>query len=167
MWRTPASEASIMIRARSLGRLAAVGIIVFSAGAAAETPSRLSGSLTAAVQSTDHQQLLLGTGEIGVSLSARVALAIDLGVVSDLGGPDGAWGFANPQLTVDVAFAPGPLHLDAIAGSTVPIGSGGGDQASATTRDAMLSGTDWGGPMFAPNHIDLFEGMKLAAPLGA
>ena len=156
-----------MVHARTWGRLAALGMIAFSAGAIAETPPRLSGSLTAAVQSTDHQQLVLGTGEIALSLTPRVALALDLGVVSDLGGPDGAWGFANPQLSVDVAFEPGPLHLDAIAGTTVPIGSGGGDQASPTTRDAMLSGTDWGGPMFAPNHVDLFGGMKLAAPLGA
>src|SRR5262249_38514377 len=52
------------------------------------------------------------------------------------------------------------------AGSTIPVGSGGGDDADPTVRDGMLAATDWGGPMFAPNHIDLFAGGKISYASG-
>src|SRR5262249_46995199 len=122
--------------------------ILASARAGAD---RVSGSFTAALQSTDQMQLLLGTGELDLALSARVSLALALGFVSDLGGPAGAWGFANPQISVALAHMLGPLQLDGLAGITLPIGSGGGDRADPATLNAMLASTDWGGPMFAPD----------------
>jgi hypothetical protein len=146
-----------------MGRLAALLTLLVSPRASAE---RVSGSFSAALQSTDQTQLLLGTGELDLALSAHITLTLDLGFVSDLGGPADAWGFANPQLAVDLAYVLGPLQLDGIAGITLPVGSGGGDHADPVTLAAMLAGTDWGGPMFAPDHMDFFGGLKLAAPVG-
>jgi hypothetical protein len=74
-----------------------------------------------------------------------------------------ASGFANPALGATFGFDLAPhARLAFTFGTTIPIGSGGGDAAAnAGALRAMLNGTDWGGPMFGPNHLDVYEGFAL------
>jgi hypothetical protein len=44
----------------------------------------------------------------------------------------------------------------------VPVGTGGGDDADPAVLRASLSGTDWNGPIFAPNHLTSSGGVRLS-----
>jgi hypothetical protein len=95
-----------------------------------------------------------------------VSVFARLGIVDDRSaGESRAWGVSNPA--VGAIFKTrwgGHLQLALLAGTTVPVGSGGGDAPThPDALQAMLNGTDWGGPMFGPNHLDVFEGFRLTA----
>ena len=108
---------------------------------------------------------------LGVSCDLEGTLAVFalFGLVDNrTEGEARAWGVANPSLgmTLEMPVAR-RLDLGLIFGSTVPVGSGGGDFPSRPiVLRAMLSGTDWGGPMFGPNHIDVYEGLRLTSSEG-
>jgi len=89
-----------------------------------------------------------------------------LGFVDDRSSVEpGAWGVSNPQVgAVFRRRLSEHVRLSLIGGTTVPVGSGGGDAPPHPgALRAMLNGTDWGGPMFGPDHLDVFEGFRLAA----
>jgi hypothetical protein len=46
------------------------------------------------------------------------------------------------------------------SGATVPIGSGGGDSPAPAAFRAWTNSVDWGGAMFAVNHVDVFNGLR-------
>lgn len=95
-----------------------------------------------------------------------VSVFTRLGFVDDRSaGESRAWGVSNPAVGAMLKTRWGDhLQLALLAGTTVPVGSGGGDApAHPDALRAMLNGTDWGGPMFGPNHLDVFEGFRLTA----
>jgi hypothetical protein len=81
-------------------------------------------------------------------------------------GLQSAVDIANPALGVNVQVeADKGLVLGGQFGVTVPVGTGGGDSASAAGIRAWMNSIDWGGVMYAPNHLDLFAGARAAYTL--
>lgn len=120
-------------------------------------------------QDAPHQTTRLTIVSASREMSDRVSLFCKLGLVQDRSAIGAAaWGVSNPVLgaTLQVLFGD-RLQLVIVLGSTVPLGSGGGDAPGRPgALRAMLNGTDWGGPMFGPNHLDLFEGFRFATSAG-
>jgi hypothetical protein len=149
---------------------AACVLAVARAGAgesSAATPrSWISLDQTAIWQDAPSQTTAITILSAGRDLSRSLTLFGRLGLVGD--GFDRelrAWGVANPTLgaTVRVRRA-GRVRVSFVLASTLPVGSGGGDApARPSALRAMLNGTDWGGPMFGPNHLDVSEGIRLSA----
>jgi hypothetical protein len=120
-------------------------------------------------QDEPDQTTTLTIVSVSRQIGERTSLFCRLGMVHDRSTVEPrAWGVSNPAAGATLQLRlPGRLELGLVLGTTLPIGSGGGD--TPTRPDAlraMLNGTDWGGPMFGPNHLDLFEGLRLAASLG-
>jgi hypothetical protein len=101
-------------------------------------------------------------------VTPRLALFARGGLVDDERDASGkVWAVANPAVgaTLKVPIA---AHVSCALtmGTTLAVGSGGGNRGSPRTLAAMLSGTDWGGPMFGPNHMDVFEGVGVSGDVG-
>jgi hypothetical protein len=78
-----------------------------------------------------------------------------------------AIGAANPALGVSLQFAIGKhIKVGGLSGITIPIGSGGGNSPSPAAFRAWTNSVDWGGAMFAVNHVDIFNGVRGAYTLG-
>jgi hypothetical protein len=72
-----------------------------------------------------------------------------------------ATGFANPALGVSGQLELGKhVKLGALSGATIPIGSGGGSSPTPAAFRAWTNSVDWGGAMFAVNHVDVFGGLR-------
>src|SRR5262249_37029349 len=73
------------------------------------------------------------------------------------------WGFSNPLLGGALNFPLGTHFAFGLnAGVTIPVGSGGGNDADDATVTAMLSGLVWAGPMFAANYLTPYGGATLS-----
>ncbi len=102
-------------------------------------------------------------------VSPRWGLYARLGLVRDTTQDTGSTAvLTNPALgaTYDRELG-GGLSLAALGGLALPLGGGGGDRADLRPLYGMLNATDWGGPMFTPNHVDLFLGARLERSLRA
>lgn len=76
---------------------------------------------------------------------------------------DGATSLSNPLIGASLPFSlPRSFGLDLHVFGTLPVGTGGGDDADPNALRASLMGTDWHGPMFAPNHLTAAGGAKLS-----
>src|SRR5262249_40132823 len=72
-----------------------------------------------------------------------------------------ATGLANPALGASLQLDLGKhFKIGGQSGSTLPIGSGGGNSPTPGAYRAWTNSVDWGGAMFAVNHVDLFNGLK-------
>jgi hypothetical protein len=81
-------------------------------------------------------------------------------------GLQNAVDIANPALGINMQVeAAQDLVFGAQSGLTVPVGTGGGNTPSAAELRAWMNSIDWGGVMFAPNHLDLFVGARAAYTL--
>jgi len=127
-------------------------------------------SFAGAFETAGTDQLFIGVLEMTIDASPRLQLFVQLGFMGDWrssGAGQDSMGMGNPVVGATYELPPfAPFRLHLTVGSTIPVGSGGGDDANPTVRDAMLSATDWGGPMFAPNHLDLFVGGKISYSSG-
>jgi hypothetical protein len=74
-----------------------------------------------------------------------------------------ATGLANPALGASLSFDLGKhFKVGGQSGVTLPIGTGGGDSPSPAAFRAWTNSIDWGGAMFAVNHVDVFNGVRAA-----
>ncbi len=133
--------------------------------ALAADPPRTSISLDRSTIWQDAPDQLTGLTVLSVSRDYdSVSVVARLGLVDDRSAPEPrAWGIANPVVGAVFRFRLSEhVLLSLLGGTTVPVGSGGGDgPARPETLRAMLNGTDWGGPMFGPDHLDVYEGFRL------
>ena len=79
---------------------------------------------------------------------------------------EAASGIANPALgfTGQVPFGK-HVKVGGVAGATLPLGSGGGNTPHPAALKAWVSSVDWGGAMFAVDHVDVFGGLKASYSL--
>jgi hypothetical protein len=148
-----------------------VSLLAGAAGAAEGPPRRPAGVSLSLNQARIWQRAPAQTTDLTIlsgsyDLTRSVTLFGRLGLVDNRSGAEAkAWGVANPSVGASFGVPlTARLRLGLVFGSTLPVGSGGGDApARPTALSAMLSGTDWGGPMFGPNHIDVYEGFSLTA----
>ena len=76
-------------------------------------------------------------------------------------------GFANPAAGLTASVPVGKhLTLGGIVGVTVPVGSGGGNAPNKAVLKAWTNSIDWGGAMFAVDHVDTLVGGKGALAFG-
>ncbi len=79
-----------------------------------------------------------------------------------------ATGLANPALGASLQFPIGKHFIvGGTSGLTLPIGSGGGNGPSAAAFRAWNNSIDWGGAMFAVDHLDIFNGVRASFAAGA
>lgn len=80
---------------------------------------------------------------------------------------DSATAFANPAagLTANVPIGK-HLVLGGLVGLTAPLGTGGGNAPSANLLKAWTNSIDWGGAMYAVDHVDAMAGVHGAFTLG-
>jgi hypothetical protein len=72
-----------------------------------------------------------------------------------------ATGLANPALGASLQFDLGEhFKVGGLSGATIPIGSGGGNAPAPAALRAWTNSVDWGGAMFAVNHVDVFNGVR-------
>jgi hypothetical protein len=151
--------ARLVVASAALALLEGIG-----AGTAAAGPRAVSLSRAAIWQRLPDQttDLTVVTASLDVgrswSVFGRIGLVDDESTLEER-----ASGFANPALGATFGFELARhVRLAFTLGSTIPVGSGGGDSpARPAALRAMLNGTDWGGPMFGPNHLDVYEGFAL------
>lgn len=154
-----------MRRKVGVGVLAAA-VASAGAGRVAAEPPRTSISLDRSTIWQDAPSQRTGLTVLSVSRDYdSVSVFARLGFVDDRSSVEpGAWGVSNPQVGAVFRWRLSEhVRLSLIGGTTVPVGSGGGDAPPHPgALRAMLNGTDWGGPMFGPDHLDVFEGFRLA-----
>jgi hypothetical protein len=81
-------------------------------------------------------------------------------VYNESSGLESATELANPTFGVNLRFeVTKHLTLGAQSGLMPPIGTGGGDTPSPAAQRALMNSIDWGGTMYAVNHLDLFNGV--------
>jgi len=138
-------------------------------GAAARASTAISIDTAAIWQDAPDQTTTLTIVSASRDLTRRLGLFGRIGMVRDRSAIEGpAWGVSNPATGATLKISTRDrLQLAVVFGTTLPLGSGGGDRPGRPQAlRAMLNGTDWGGAMFGPNHIDVFEGFRVAASVG-
>jgi hypothetical protein len=89
-------------------------------------------------------------GRIGTAANA----SSDVGSATDV---------ANPAVGLNLQLDVGKhVKVGGTSGVTIPIGTGAGDSASAGAFRAWTNSVDWGGAMFAVDHLDIFDGVRAA-----
>ncbi len=69
--------------------------------------------------------------------------------------------FANPAAGVSSQIELGKhVKVGGLAGITVPVGSGAGNTPNTAALKAWTNSVDWGGAMFAVDHVDVFGGLR-------
>jgi hypothetical protein len=132
-------------------------------GAAPPAPIGLSGGLS-------NSFVLRGNGAestLMTVLSASYAWTSSFSTFARVGsvynastGLESAAGWANPALGASVLFpVTKSLSIGGLSGVTIPVGSGGGNSPSPAALRAWTNSIDWGGAMFAVNHVDIFAGV--------
>jgi len=132
------------------------------AQAKAPAPLGVTLTLTSTAQLQDvDQRTLMFVANGSYTLSSGVSVFGRLGWVNDHGADGSA--VANFLIGASMPIAlPGPFGLTVRAVVTPPVGTGGGRDADPAALRASLMATDWGGPMFAPNHLSLGVGARLS-----
>ncbi len=110
--------------------------------------------------------VLIGAYDVNkwVSVFGRVGMvhntSADTATATGVGNPIGGITFNLPSTD--------HVKLGGIAGVSIPVGSGGGNAPSAGMLRAWCNSIDWGGVMFAVDHLDVQAGLNatfLAGPL--
>ena len=82
-------------------------------------------------------------------------------------GQESGTGFANPAAGLQASVPVGKhVTVGGIVGVTAPLGSGGGNAPNPTVLKAWSNSIDWGGAMYAVDHVDTLIGGKGAFTLG-
>src|SRR6185436_13111069 len=137
---------------------------------AAAKPIGMSLSLGTTFQKLSHepQDTVLSVLTASYDLTDRWGAFARLGLVdNDPATGEAGRGMSNPAL----GFTYGrPLsdryRLGLTLGVVLPLGSGGGDDPDPAVLNAMLTATDWGGPMYGPDHLTPYVGASLTRSAG-
>lgn len=137
---------------------------------AAGKPVGMSLSLSTTLQKLSHepQETVLSVLTASYDLSSRWGVFARLGFVNnDPASGEAAQGMSNPALGITYGL---PLNdrfrMGFTLGTVLPLGSGGGNNPDPAVLDAMLTATDWGGPMFGPNHLTPYAGVSVTHSSG-
>jgi hypothetical protein len=133
-------------------------------------PIGMSLSLSTTFQKLSHepQDTVLSVLTASYDLTDRWGAFARLGLVdNDPATGEAGRGMSNPAL----GFTYGrPLsdryRLGLTLGVVLPLGSGGGDDPDPAVLNAMLVATDWGGPMYGPDHLTPYVGASLTRSAG-
>jgi hypothetical protein len=130
---------------------------------ASETPIGLSGSLSNSLvlRSNGAESTLMTVLSASYAWTSSFSTFARLGSVYNAStGLESAAGLANPALGVTVQLALNKnFTIGGLSGVTIPVGSGGGNAPSPAALRAWTNSIDWGGAMFAVNHVDIFNGV--------
>jgi hypothetical protein len=134
---------------------------------APDAPLGITASLTGSLQlqDEDDQRTTLMVASVTYTRPRWPSLYARLGWVHDTAAA--ASGVSDLLLGASRPFAlPRSFKLEPRFAVILPIGSGRGNDADPSVMRALVIGTDWGGPMFAPNHLTLSAGLRLSFSRG-
>lgn len=130
---------------------------------APDAPLGITASLTGSLQlqDEDDQRTTLFVASVTYTRPRWPSFYARLGWVHDTAAA--ASGVSDLVLGASRPFAlPRSFKLAPRFAVILPIGSGRGNDADPSVMRALVIGTDWGGPMFAPNHLTLSAGLRLS-----